>query len=240
MVDRPNPARRSADWPAYFRQRAAEARNPNLRTYFAAGCPASDTPIAQVPLLAMDMETTGLDESRHAIVSIGVVPFDMSRVRLRDRRYWVVKPPRPLEARSVTFHRITHSDIDSAPDLQHILPELLAAMRGRVVVVHYRNIERPFLDAAVRARLGEGLLFPVIDTMTLEARHFRLSWRARLRSWLGRMPVSIRLGDSRGRYGLPSYSGHHALSDALATAELLQAQIATRYSAETPVAELWG
>jgi DNA polymerase-3 subunit epsilon len=51
--------------------------------------------------------------------------------------------------------------------------------------------------------------------------------------------VSIRLADSRLRYNLPSYSAHHALIDALATAELLQAQVATHYATDTPVGELW-
>jgi DNA polymerase-3 subunit epsilon len=51
--------------------------------------------------------------------------------------------------------------------------------------------------------------------------------------------VSIRLNASRERYGLPAYQGHHALVDALATAELLQAQIATHYRPETPLGALW-
>ena len=110
---------------------------------------------------------------------------------------------------------------------------------GRVVVVHFRNIERPFLDAAVKARRGEGVLFPMIDTMSLEARWHRQTLWARFRRWLGRPPVSIRLNASRERYGLPVYQGHHALIDALATAELLQAQIANRYSPETPLKALW-
>ncbi len=65
-------------------------------------------------MVAMDMETTGLDPSRHAIVSIGVVPFDMARIRFAERRYWVVHPPRPLLRESVAFHRITHSEAEYA------------------------------------------------------------------------------------------------------------------------------
>jgi DNA polymerase-3 subunit epsilon len=56
---------------------------------------------------------------------------------------------------------------------------------------------------------------------------------------MGKKPVSIRLADSRLRYGLPLYQAHHALTDALATAELLQAQIATHYPADVTVGELW-
>jgi len=107
-------------------------------------------------------------------------------------------------------------------------------------VVHYRSIERGFLDQAVRQQLGENLHFPLIDTMQLEARLHRGSrqpgWLGRL---FGRQPTSIRLADSRLRYGLPLYQAHHALTDALATAELLQAQVANRYAPDIAVGELW-
>ncbi|WP_111414741.1 3'-5' exonuclease [Billgrantia lactosivorans] len=227
------------DWPAYLQRRAAEAREPMLRTFFAAGWPAPDTPLAETPLVALDLETTGLDVQRHAIVSIGLVPFSLQRIPLAERRYWIVRPSRPLSETSIAYHHITHSEVAAAPDLEAILPELLEALAGRIVVVHFRHIERPFLDEAVRARLGEGIRFPMIDTMSLEARLHRLSLWSRLRRWMRRPPVSIRLGDSRRRYGLPDYQGHHAMVDALATAELLQAQVARHYAPELPVSALW-
>ena len=151
----------------------------------------------------------------------------------------MVKPTSELSAESVTFHHITHSDIRHAPRLASVLEELLEALAAKVVVVHYRNIERSFLDQAVRQHLGEGLIFPTIDTMELEARlHPKrtVSWWDRLR---GREPTSIRLADSRLRYGLPLYSAHHALTDALACGELLQAQVASHYPANTPIGALW-
>lgn len=228
-----------ANWIGYMAERAEKAHDGALRQFFATPLPSPDTPIAQVPMVALDMETTGLDERRHGIVSIGVVPFTLDRISLAERRYWVVKPPRPLDDASIAYHHITHSEIAEAPDLDAILDELLSSLAGRLVVVHFRNIERPFLDAAVKSRRGEGVLFPMIDTMSLEARLHRQTLWARFRRWLGRPPVSIRLHASRDRYGLPAYQGHHALVDALATAELLQAQIAHHYTPDTAIRELW-
>lgn len=227
------------DWAARFAELAASAQDPCLQAFYQAGCVAADTPLEQVPLLALDVETTGLDANQHAIVSLALLPFNLQRIRCGAAHYWVVKPASELSSESVTFHHITHSDIRNAPRLGQILDELLTAMAGKVMVVHYRNIERSFLDQAVRQQLGEGLQFPVIDTMQLEARLHRKrqpGWLARL---LGRQPVSIRLADSRRRYNLPPYQAHHALTDALATAELLQAQVATHYAVDTPVGELW-
>lgn len=230
---------RSFDWASWFAEQVAAGRDQAVRDFYDTGVVSPDTPIKSVPLVAMDMETTGLDHRKHAIVSIGLIPFTLRRIYFRDRRYHVVKPPRPLEEKSITFHRITHGEIAGAPDINKVLDPILALMAGRIPVVHYRGIERPFLNAAVHARRGEELLFPLIDTMELEARLHRESLSARLLRGLGRAPLSIRLHDSRARYGLPVYQAHHALTDALATAELLQAQIARHYSAETPLRQLW-
>lgn len=228
-----------SDWAAYMQKREPLAKDAAIQRFFATPPPSLDTPISDVPMVALDMETTGLDERRHAIVSVGLVPFTLDRIKMAERRYWVVKPPRPLDEASITFHHITHSEIAHAPDLEAIIDPLLAELAGRIVVVHFRHIERPFLNAAIKARRGEGVMFPMIDTMSLEARLHRQKLWARFRRWLGRPPVSIRLDASRRRYGLPSYQGHHALVDALATAELLQAQIATHYEPSTPLGALW-
>lgn len=229
----------TADWPEQLAQCAANARDPHLKAFFEAGCPDGNTPIAEVPMVAMDFETTGLDPDRHSIVSIGLVHFDYHRIQGHSARHWVVRPLLPLHGQSVTVHGITHTDIGAAPDLGEILEPLLAALAGKVVVVHYRAIERPFLDVALKYRLDEGIRFPVIDTMAIEAhlhpnRH--PNWWRRLR---GAKPLSIRLADSRSRYHLPHYQPHHALTDALATAELLQAQLQHHFDPQTPLADLW-
>lgn len=198
-----------------------------------------DTPLAQVPLVAMDFETTGLNADRDDIVSIGLVPLSLQRIRLSGSRHWILKPNAALRDESVVIHHITHSEVKSAPDLERILEELLGIMAGKVVVVHHRNIERNFLDAALKRRIGEGILFPVIDTLELEARLHRRRPPGPLARLLGRQPVSIRLPESRARYHLPHYHAHHALTDALACAELFQAQVAHRFSPDTPVQQLW-
>lgn len=226
------------DWPRRLASLAAGARDPRLRRYFAAGAPPADTPLSAVPMAAFDIETTGLDPARHEIVSLALVPLTLSQIHGSRTRHWVVRPRGELAAESVAFHGITHSRIADAPDLGDVLEPLLEAMAGRVMVVHCRQIERAFLDTALRARLGEGIEFPVIDTMDLEARLHRrpAGFWAR---WRREAPPSIRLADSRRRHGLPDYRPHHAPTDALATAELLLAQVADRFSPQTPLRELW-
>lgn len=231
--------RDQVDWAAYFREQAIHASDMIFRRYYAAGLPEPDTPIAAVPLIALDIETTGLNPSDDGIVSIGMMPFTLRRIRPGDGFYRVLKPRWPLRSRSVTIHRITHTQIEQAPDLDAILPDILEQMAGRVPVVHYRNIERSFLDVAAQLRRHTAWRFPVIDTMALEARWHREPLWSRLKRLLGQEPVSIRLQDSRARYALPPYAAHHALTDALATAELFQAQVAWHFTPDTPLSDLW-
>lgn len=234
-----NSQQEESTWPAFFADKAKRCQDPALRAFYAAGVPAPKTPLRDVPLVALDFETTGMDVHRHAIVSIGLVPFDLTRIRPSAGRYWVVRPQQQLDEASIRFHRITHAEVAQAPDIDDVLDELLTELSGCLVVVHYRGIERPFLDAAVQDRRGERCLFPLIDTMSIEAREVRQGLWNRLKGMLLGSRTSIRLSDTRTRYGLPAYSAHHAKVDALATAELLQAQIARHYSPDTPVSELW-
>ena len=227
------------DWPVLFDQLAATSTNPLLKRFYQADIASASTPVADLPLVALDIETTGLDPARDAIVSIGLIPFDLHRIRCREAVYRVLNPGKPLASRSVVIHGITHSQVQAGPDLGEILPELLDALAGKVVVVHCRRIERYFLHAAVKERMGEGIVFPTIDTMEIEARFVRQGVLQQIARFFGRSPQSIRLAASRTRYRLPHYSPHHALTDALATAELFQAQVAWRFSPQTPVGDLW-
>lgn len=226
------------DWPSRFLELAAEAKDVRLARYYQSGTIDGETPLKDVPLVALDFETTGLDPSKHGIVSIGMIPFTLDRIAVAAGRYWLLKPRRPLADSSIVLHGITHSEVQEAPDLDVVMDDLLQALSGKIAVVHYRGIERPFLADALRVRIGESIEFPVIDTMALEARLHRKP--KTLWSRLKREAhVSIRLADSRRRYGLPFYSPHHALTDALATAELFQAQVAHHYSEETPLSQVW-
>lgn len=234
----PEPLTLAPDWAAGFCRQEKEAQDKRLRSYYAAGVVDPETPLEEVPLVALDLETTGLDPQENGIVSIGLQPFRLAGIPCGQARHWVVDPRCDLSSKSVTLHRITHDDLTQAPDLEAHLSPLLEQLAGRVVVVHHRRIERHFLDAALRTRVGEGLLFPVLDTLDLEQRVL-----ARQRNWLDlllRRPLpSVRLADARARYHLPFYRPHHALSDALGTAELLLAQAAHNGWQQTPLKKLW-
>ena len=233
------------DWQQRFAVLAEQAQDPRLRAYYAAGMYDGQTPLREVRLMAMDVETTGLDPAKDEIISIGIVPMSWDRIRASMSRHWIIKPQAPLGDESITLHGITHSRVEHAPCLLDVLEPFLQAIAGHVLVVHCRTIERTFINNALNRLIRESLEMPMIDTMELEARVHRQPvadprpWWQRLFKPRPYQQVSIRLADSRNRYGLPFYKPHHAVTDALATAELLQAQIAHRFSPDTRLDQLW-
>lgn len=235
----PSPKAKHTDWTKRFELLEKTCKYPALKAFYQSGIVAGSTPIRDVPMVALDFETTGLDVNNDSIVSIGLVDMSTTRIRCAKAKHWLVKPDSQLRSKSVVVHGITHSAVADAPDFSTVIDQLLQHLQGKIIVVHHSPIERAFLNAALKRHINEGIEFPVIDTMALEARFCRKINKSIWRLLLSRKPASIRLTDSRTRYHLPYYRQHHAMTDALACAELLQAQCATHLKPDTPVNTLW-
>ncbi|QFI37178.1 3'-5' exonuclease [Moritella marina ATCC 15381] len=228
------------NWSAFYKVKVEQSKDERLKSFYRVGMYNDETKLSDIDFVALDFETTGLDSEQNSIISIGLIPFNLNRIFCRQAQHWYIEPEDKLKENSVIIHGITHADLKGAPDLLHILEPVLEALAGKVVVVHYRRIERDFFDNHLRSLINEGIIFPVIDTMQLEAdlqdsqkKGFFSLFKPKKRQ------ESIRLGNSRARYNLPAYPPHDALTDAIATAELLQAQIHYHFSADTPIKKLW-
>jgi len=227
------------NWPAFLQLKAQLSKDIRLQNFYNIGTYHDETALSEIDFVALDFETTGLDSEKNSIISIGLVPFNLQRIFCNKAKQWYVNPQDNLQENSIIIHGITHSDLQGAPDLLRILEKLLDELAGKVVVVHYRRIERDFLEKNLRALFNEGIIFPVIDTMQIEA-DIQQGQSKGIANWFkGKRPESIRLANSRSRYNLPAYAPHDALTDAIATAELFQAQVKYYFSAETAVKKLW-
>ena len=75
--------------------------------------------------------------------------------------------------------------------------------------------------------------------MELESRKHPMVRPNVFQRWMGeKTSPSLRLAHARQRYNLPPYHPHHALTDALAAAELFLAQMADQFTPDTPVSDL--
>ncbi|KXI24277.1 3'-5' exonuclease [Photobacterium sanguinicancri] len=115
--------------------------------------------------------------------------------------------------------------------IHHLLPEqlnkagldehrafshLLAAMAGKVVIAHGCVVEKGFLEHYVHQHYHISSL-PIVWLDTLKIEQYRGQIRSTKPDW--------RLASIRKAYRLPDYPAHHALMDAIATAELYLAQL---------------
>jgi DNA polymerase-3 subunit epsilon len=170
----------------------------------------------ELPLLAVDVETTGLSPVRDRLLAVGWVPVDGTRIDLSGARRYVVRRDDPGEA--VTIHGLTHDDLEAGRPLAEVLAELRVALAGRVLLAHYASFDRAFLDAAFRAVGEEPVRSPDVCTLDLQRR---------LLARDGAVPGdALRLWSARERHGMPPTKAHDALADALACAELYLAQVA--------------
>jgi len=185
-------------------------RAPWAVAYARASPPPGRTPWRQARFCVVDLELTGLDARTDEIISFGAVPIEQGLVGTDQTLYGLVRPTRSLPEASVLVHGIGTVDLDGAPGLEEAIGPLVDAMTGRALVAHAAPIERAFLGAALR-RFGLRLREPVIDTEVLA----RLLMAERGAT----VPSFVRLGELVAYLGLPEHRPHHALGDALTTAQ---------------------
>lgn len=180
--------------------------------------PDDRTPLADLRLLAVDLETSGLSPERERVLAVGFVPVDGHRIDLaRARRLVIRDDGGPGDA--VTIHRLTHDDLADGVPLGEALSELRAALAGRALLAHHAPFDLAFLGAAYRSIAEEPPALRVVCTLDLQRR--LLTRRSEPLA-----PGALRLWRARQRFGLATAAAHDALGDALACAELYLAQVA--------------
>lgn len=199
-----------------------------LRDYYQVPFPMLDTDWRNVDYLALDFETTGLDKKKDEIISAGYSTIRGQSLMLGTSVHILAKPSKDIPEASAVVHGILDDQASSAQPLEEVLPILLDALAGKVMLAHHAAIEYEFINNACKRIYGFPFLGPVVDTLALEVRNYRSQDKA-IQSG------DLRLGKARDRYGLPRYPAHNALIDAIAAGELFLAQVAYRRDKKQPV-----
>ncbi|PRQ11221.1 DNA polymerase III subunit epsilon [Corynebacterium sp. 13CS0277] len=203
------------------KRHARQAHGP-LAEFYTHPHPDAATPLHSAPLLAVDVETTGLHPGRDQLLSIGWVPVNGLTIDLSGAGHVILQgaaDAEPAVGHSATIHGLTDTDIAGGVPAADALAQLLTALQGRAMLVHYAAMEHGFLGHACRTHFHADLTVPTVDTFALERRHMeRMATYPR--------GEDLRLPRVRARYRLPHYRSHHALTDALACAELYLALVA--------------
>jgi DNA polymerase-3 subunit epsilon len=177
-------------------------------------------PWRSVEFASLDFETTGLDPRKDHIVSFGVVPIRGGRIVVGDRVYREVAPAIPPSPVSVAVHGLRQVDLDAARSLDAERAVLGAALHRRFLIAWAAEVEAAFLATTFggSARSWRRRIVDVLQSLT-------------------RSP-SYALSAAASRFGVPVHSPHHALDDALTTAEVFLV-LATRLSAARPRTARW-
>lgn len=169
---------------------------------------------------SLDLETGGLDVRRDPILAVGMVPVRAGAVRLGEAFSTLVRPERleVIDPGSIVAHQLVPRDVREAPVLRDVLWEVSRRLEGAVLLVHQAAIDVAFLRRGFRRC---GLRWPeppVVDTVALL---LKAAKRARfLDPGAPETEPELNLLAARRALGLPEYSQHDALTDAIATAEL--------------------
>lgn len=174
-------------------------------------------PWEEVVYWALDLETSGL-KPQDQILSVGMVPIRKGVIRYGEHFYSLVRPHSfdTLSLEGLRAHQIRPFELREAPPLCQVLREVHQRLKEGVLLVHHALVDVAFLK---RAYARCDLVWPepqVVDTVKLL---HKLGQRRALLEPHPEAPPE-HLAKARAFLDLPPYTAHHALTDALATAEI--------------------
>ncbi len=157
------------------------------------------TGIHEDTLIALDLETTGINSKTDRIIEVGAVKFVGGEQM--DTMSLLVNPQRKLSSFIIGLTGITQADVDSAPGWDDVRSEVAEFVSGVPIIGHNVGFDASFLRS--HDVKPDGLY----DTMSMA----EIALPAGPEYSLGRLSQ---------RFGFLHDNPHRALSDALATRDL--------------------
>lgn len=165
-------------------------------------------PWRTVELASLDFEATGLHFERDRIISLGVVPIDDGRIDVGRSVYELVDPGEvALTGETVTIHGLRPVDVQGASSTDAARETLRRALAGRFLITWYATVEASFLAKLFGTKPSRWMRRS-IDVRKLVV------------GLLGVEAESLTLEQAAARFDVPVATPHHALDDALVTAQL--------------------
>lgn len=168
-----------------------------------------ERPLAEQRLVVLDLETSGLDMRRDAVLAIGAVAIDNGAIDFSQQFECTLQcPGRPLNE-SVLIHGIAPSALAAGAEPAEGLLAFMEYLGDSPLLAFHAAFDQRMLARALKEHLGHRLLHPFLDVAELAP--------------LLCPDSAIRQGgldDWTARFGLQAQQRHHASADALVTAEL--------------------
>lgn len=127
------------------------------------------TPLAELPYVAADVETTGLSAwDGHRVCEIALLRFLHGTVV--NSLVSLVNPLRPVSPGASAVNGITTAMVAGAPTFAELFPRILAFLGDDTLVFHNAPFDLSFLQMEARLAGGEWPPNPVLDTLALARR----------------------------------------------------------------------
>jgi DNA polymerase III epsilon subunit-like protein len=165
------------------------------------------TPLAALPALALDTETTGLDPLLDRIVSLAAVRLQGTALLPGAAIDLLIHPGREIPAAATAVHGISDRMVLDAPSYAEVAPRIMAVLEGSVLIGHHA-----VFDLAVLRRASTAIGIDWQDPPWLDT--------ALLYSALHPAARDFDLDAVAQHVGVAIEGRHTALGDALATAEI--------------------
>lgn len=161
----------------------------------------------QAEFRVLDLEVTGSDPARHAIIDVGV--FRVRGTRIEPLLSTLVNPELPIPVSIQRLTGIRESMVRRAPTFSEILPRLLEVLSHGIFVAHNAAFDYHFLKTWLESETGERFTAPHLCTVKLSQRLIETKSGSRKLHHLAR------------QLGIPLQNRHRAHDDAYATARIL-------------------
>jgi len=143
------------------------------------------TALIDLPLLALDTETTGLDPETDRIISLAAAQLLQGRLYLHQAHNFLIDPGRPIPARTTAIHGISDQQVSGQPNFASRAAEVTALLQDHVLLGHNVIFDAMMLKQEMSRIDADWQAPPILDTMLLyatvqpKARHFGLDLAAR-------------------------------------------------------------
>jgi DNA polymerase-3 subunit epsilon len=190
------------------KQHGARTSNHNLDNLPAPKTPG-DQPLCQSRLIILDLETTGLNPFKDEIIAIGAIAINKGVIHFGDQFDLILRRPDLDISETVLIHGIGPEALTQGHETEDALLHLLEWMNGDPILAYHSAFDQKFLEKALRNHLSYRAGHLWMDVAELLPASFP-DKKARGKG----------LDDWADAFGLEVSARHHALADAMATAEL--------------------
>jgi DNA polymerase III subunit epsilon len=172
--------------------------------------PAAQHPVDATRWVVVDVESSGLDPRRDQLISVGAIAVCGDTILLADSFEVILQQDRTSAAENILVHGIGAQAQETGTPAVQALIQLLGFIGKDRLVAFHAAFDETLLVRAMREHLG----------LKFRRHWFDLAYLCpALCPDLAGSCAS--LDDWLGRFGIANFARHNALSDALATAQLL-------------------